>query len=160
MDERRLRGDVAELLRGGRAHVTWEQALAGLAPAHRAASPGRGLHTIWELVEHMRMAQEDILRYATEPGWKSPKWPAGYWPSAKEPTGKQWTASCAAFRRDLEAVVAMVLDPALDLTGVIPHGEGGHTYLREALLVADHNSHHLGQVIEARRRLGDWKKAR
>jgi uncharacterized damage-inducible protein DinB len=160
MDERRLRDDVVELLRGGNAHVTWAQALAGLAPAHRAASPGRGLHTIWELVEHVRIAQEDILRYATEPGWKSPKWPAGYWPSAKEPTGKQWTASLAAFRHDLEAVVAMVLDPAVDLTGVIPHGEGGHTCLREALLVADHNAHHLGQVIDARRRLGDWKKAR
>jgi uncharacterized damage-inducible protein DinB len=160
MDERRLREDVVELLRGGSAHLTWAQALAGLAPAHRAASPGRGLHTIWELVEHARIAQEDILRYATEPAWKSPKWPAGYWPSAKEPTGKQWTVSLAAFRRDLEAVVAMVLDPAVDLTRVIPHGEGGHTYLREALLVADHNAHHLGQVIEARRRLGDWKKAR
>ena len=157
MDERTLREDVVELLRGGSAHVTWERALAGLAPARRAASPGRGLHTIWRLVEHMRITQEDILRYALEPGWKSPQWPAGYWPSVKAPTGKQWKASLAAFGRDLEAVVAMVLDPALDLTAVIPHGEGGHTYLREALLVADHNAHHLGQVIEARRRLGDWK---
>jgi uncharacterized damage-inducible protein DinB len=157
MDERTLRKDVVELLRGGSAHATWERALAGLAPAHRAASPGRGLHTIWQLVEHMRITQEDILRYALEPEWKSPRWPEGYWPSVKAPTGKQWKASLDAFGRDLEAVVAMVLDPALDLTAVIPHGEGGHTYLREALLVADHNAHHLGQVIEARRRLGDWK---
>jgi uncharacterized damage-inducible protein DinB len=157
MDERRLRSDLAELLRGGNAHVTWEQALAGLAPAHRTASPGRGLHTIWQLVEHMRITQEDILRYALEPGWKSPKWPDEYWPKVKRPTAKQWQASLAAFRRDLDAVVAMVLDPAVDLTSVIPHGEAGHTYLREALLVADHNAHHLGQVIQARRRLGDWK---
>ena len=157
MDDHRLRSDVVELLRGGKAHVTCEQALAGLAPAHRAARPGRGLHTIWQLVEHMRIAQEDILRYALEPGWQSPKWPAGHWPSVKQPTAKQWKASLAAFRRDLEAVVAMVLDPAVDLTGLIPHGEGSHSYLREALLVAGHNAHHLGQVIVARRLLGDWK---
>jgi uncharacterized damage-inducible protein DinB len=157
MDDRQLRSDVVELLRGGSAHVPWEQALAGLAPAHRAASPGRGLHTVWELVEHMRLAQEDILRYALEPGWRSPAWPSGYWPSVKQPTAKQWKASLAAFRRDLEAVVAMVLDPKVDLTAALPHGEGGHTYLREVLLVADHNAHHLGQVVVARRLLGDWK---
>jgi uncharacterized damage-inducible protein DinB len=157
MDDRRLRIDVVELLRGGSAHITWEKALAGLAPAHRAAPPRRGLHTIWELVEHMRIAQGDILRYALDPGWKSPEWPAGYWPSVRKPTPRQWKASLDAFRRDLEAVVAIVLDPAVDLTEVIPHGGGGHTYLREALLVADHNAHHLGQVIQARRLLGDWK---
>jgi uncharacterized damage-inducible protein DinB len=157
MDERRLRNDVVELLRGGGAHLTFERALAGLAPAHRAAAPRRGLHTIWELVEHMRIAQGDILRYALEPGWRSPKWPDGYWPAVQEPTPKQWRASLAAFRHDLGAVVAMVLDPAVDLTSAIPHGEGGHTYLREALLVADHNAHHLGQVVVARRLLGDWK---
>jgi uncharacterized damage-inducible protein DinB len=157
MDDRRLRREVVDLLRGGSAHLTWEQALERLPPAHRAASPRRGLHTIWELVEHVRIAQEDILRYALEPGWKSPEWPSGYWPSVKEPTPKLWKASRAAFGRDLEAVVAMVLDPQVDLTAVIPHGQGGHTYLREALLVADHNAHHLGQVVVARRLLGDWE---
>ena len=157
MDEKRLRQQVVDLLGGGGAHLTWDEALDGLRPAHRAAAPRRGLHTIWELVEHVRIAQEDILRYALEPGWRSPKWPDGYWPSVKEPTPRQWKASLAAFRRDLEAVVGMVLDPAIDLTGVIPHGEGGHTYLREALLVADHNAYHLGQVVVARRLLGDWR---
>jgi uncharacterized damage-inducible protein DinB len=157
MDDVVLRRSVVELLRGGSAHATWQQALSGLAPADRTRPPGRGLHTIWQLVEHMRIAQEDILRYALEPGWTSPKWPDEYWPSLGQPSGKRWKASLAAFERDLEEVVAMVLDPAIDLTSVIPHGERGHTYLREALLVADHNSHHLGQVIEARRRLGAWK---
>ncbi len=157
MDEKRLRQQVVELLRGGSAHATWEQALDGLRPAHRAKVPRPGLHSIWHLVEHVRIAQEDILRYALEPGWKSPKWPDGYWPSVKEPTPKQWKDSLAAFRRDLEAVVAMVLDPAVDLTAAIPHGQGGHTYLREALLVADHNAYHLAQVVDARRLLGEWK---
>ena len=157
MDDQRLRRQVVDLLRGGGAHLAWDEALDGLRPAHRAAEPRRGQHTIWELVEHARIAQEDILRYALEPGWRSPKWPDGYWPSVKDPTPRQWKASLAAFRRDLEAVVGMVLDPALDLTAVIPHGQGGHTYLREALLVADHNAYHLGQVVVARRLLGDWK---
>jgi uncharacterized damage-inducible protein DinB len=157
MDDERLRREVVGLLRGGSAHLTWEQALAGLPPALRGASPKRGLHTIWELVEHVRIAQEDILRYATEPGWKSPEWPQGYWPSEKQPTPRQWKASLATFRRDLEAVIAMVLDPTVDLTAEIPHGQRGHTFLREALLVADHNAHHLGQIVVARRLLGDWK---
>jgi hypothetical protein len=157
MDEQKLRRQLVDLLRGGGAHLTWDEALDGLRPAHRAAVPRRGLHSIWQLVEHMRIAQEDILRYALEPGWKSPKWPDGYWPAAKEPTPREWKASLAAFHRDLEAVVGMVLDPAIDLTAAIPHGQGGHTYLREALLVADHNAYHLAQVVDARRLLGDWK---
>ncbi len=155
MDDKRLRQQVVDLVRGGGGHLTWDEALDGLRPANRSAVPRPGLHSVWQLVEHMRIAQEDILRYALEPGWKSPKWPDGYWPSVKEPTPREWKASLAAFRRDLEAVVGMVLDPAIDLTGVIPHGEGGHTYLREALLVADHNAYHLGQVVVARRLLGD-----
>jgi hypothetical protein len=157
MDEQRLRLQVVELLRGGGAHATWDEALDGLRPAHRSAEPRRGLHTIWELLEHARIAQEDILRYALDPAWRSPKWPEGYWPTVKEPTPRQWKASLAAFQRDLEGVVAMVLDPAVDLTAVIPHGKGGHTYLREALLVADHNAYHAGQVVLARRLLADWK---
>jgi hypothetical protein len=157
MDERKLRRQLVELLRGGSAHVTWTEALDGLRPANRAKVPRPGLHSVWQLVEHVRIAQEDILRYALEPGWKSPKWPDGYWPTVKEPTAREWKASLAAFRRDLEAVVGMVLDPAIDLTAAIPHGQGGHTYLREALLVADHNAYHVGEVVDARRLLGDWK---
>jgi len=157
MDEQKLRRQVVDLLRGGGAHLSWDEALEGLRPANRAKAPRPGLHSVWQLLEHARIAQEDILRYAREPGWKSPKWPDGYWPTVKEPTPGQWKASVAAFKRDLEAVVGMVLDPAVDLTAVIPHGERGHTYLREALLVADHNAYHLGQVVVARRLLGDWK---
>ena len=156
MDERRLRADLVELLKGGSAHVTWERALDGLAPELRAASPGPGLHTIWELVEHVRIAQEDILRYTLDARWKSPAWPSGYWPRVKRPTEVRWRKSVEGFGRDLEAVLALVRDPGVDLTAPIPHG-GGHSPLREALLVADHNAHHLGQVVQARRLLGAWK---
>lgn len=151
----RLRKDLVELLRGGGAHVRWEKAFAGVPPALRTASPGPGHHTLWELLEHMRLAQEDILRYTLDPGWVSPKWPEGYWPKA-QPTDGQWKASLAAFRSDLAQIVALVEDTSLDLLGLIPHGEG-RSYLREVLLVADHNAHHLGQVVSARRLLGNWK---
>ena len=153
--ELQLRDDLVELLKGGSAHLTWNQAFDGLRPKNRAASPAPGLHTIWQLLEHMRIAQEDILRYTLEPGWRSPKWPDGYWPSLARPTAAQWRASLEGFARDLEQVVALVRDPARDLSARIPHGEG-HSYLREVLLVADHNAHHLGQVVTARRLLGDW----
>lgn len=155
MDDTHLRADLVELLKGGSAHLTWEQALRGLPRELRAASPGRGLHTIWELTEHVRIAQEDILRYTLDPRWKSPAWPAGYWPKAGQPTDAQWRACLAGFRRDLGAVVKLVRNRRFDLTAPLPHGEG-RTALREVLLVADHNAHHLGQVVQARRLLGAW----
>jgi uncharacterized damage-inducible protein DinB len=157
MDDARLRAGVTELLKGGGAHARWEQALQGLKPANRAAVPAPGLHSVWQLLEHVRLAQEDILRYTLDAGWKSPQWPQGYWPRVDKPTPRQWQESVAAFRRDLEAVIALVNDPAIDLSAPIPHGEG-RTYLREALLVADHNAYHCAQAIDARRLLGDWKQ--
>ena len=156
MNDTRLRLDLIELLRGGSAHVTPEQAFAKLPARHRAAPTARGAHTIWELLEHMRLAQEDILRYTLEPAWRSPPWPAGYWPRVKQPTPKQWNASLAAFLRDLDAICALVRDPSRDLTAEIPHSRQ-RSYLREVLLVGDHNAYHLGQVVEARRQLGAWK---
>ena len=156
MDDTRLRAEVTELLRGGNAHATWEQALKGLAPAHRSQPPAPGLHSVWQLLEHVRIAQEDILRYTLDAAWTSPEWPGGYWPSVDNPSAGQWQDSVAAFQRDLEAVVALVNDPGIDLTARIPHGEG-RTYLRQALLVADHNAYHCAQAIDARRLLGGWK---
>jgi uncharacterized damage-inducible protein DinB len=155
MDARRLRRDLLELLEGDSAHVTVERALDGLRAEHRAARPRGEGHTIWELLEHMRIAQEDILRYTLEPEWRSPRWPEGFWPAAGEPTGKEWVNTTVAFTRDLEAICALVRDPDRDLTAEIPHGEG-RSYLREVLLVADHNAYHLGQIVEVRRRLGAW----
>jgi uncharacterized damage-inducible protein DinB len=155
MDDSRLRRDLAELLTGKAAHVGVDTAFADLAPEHRAARPNEDGHTIWELLEHLRIAQEDILRYTLEPGWTSPPWPDGYWPEIEKPVEEQWRASLEGFRRDLEGVVALVRDPARDLTAEIPHGEG-RSYLREVLLVADHNAYHVGQVVEIRRLLGAW----
>lgn len=156
MDDSRLRRDLLELLGGKSAHVGAEAAFAGLQPVHRAVRPDGAGHSIWELLEHLRIAQEDILRYTLEPRWTSPAWPDGYWPEIETPTEEQWQASLEAFRRDLEEVKSLVADPRRDLTAEIPHGEG-RSCLREVLLVADHNAYHLGQVLETRRRLGAWK---
>ena len=155
MDDSRLRRDLIELLEGKCAHVGVGAAFAKLAPEHRATRGGEGGHTVWEELEHLRIAQEDILRFTLEPAWTSPHWPDGYWPDVKTPTEEQWRASLAAFRSDLDEVIALVRDPARDLTAQIPHGEG-RSYLREVLLVVDHNAYHLGQVIEIRRLLGAW----
>ena len=155
MNDARLRQELVALLEGDHAHVAAEKALAGLAPGLRGSRLDGGSHSVWELLEHMRIAQEDILRYVLDPGWKSPKWPEGYWPTAPTPTPEQWDASLQAFARDLAAVAKLVRDPARDLTAPLPHAKK-HTVLREVLLVADHNAYHLGQVVEVRRRLGAW----
>jgi uncharacterized damage-inducible protein DinB len=156
MNDATLRQNLVELLRGGHAHVTPESALDGLDPALRHARPADGLHSIWEELEHLRIAQEDILRYTLDAAWVSPAFPEGYWPKATEPlTEEAWEASVAAFFADLEAVIKLVEDQRLDLTSEIAHGEG-RTYLREILLVADHNAYHLGQIVQIRKMLGDW----
>ena len=155
MDDSRLRRDLLELLEGKAAHVAVDAAFADLAPEHRTARPLEDGHTIWELLEHLRIAQEDILRYTLEPGWTSPAWPEGYWPENETPTEDQWRASLQGLLRDLEGVEALVRDRSWDLTAEIPHGEG-RSYLREVLLVTDHNAYHVGQVVEIRRLLGAW----
>jgi len=105
----------------------------------------------------MRLAQEDILRYTVDAAWVSPPFPEGYWPKATESlTEEAWEASVAAFFADLDELIRLPQNPDVDLTAKIPHGEGGHTYLREILLVADHNAYHLGQIVQTRKALGDW----
>ena len=156
MDAAVVRDQLVELLQGEHAHVGVERALAGLPPRLRAASPGKGLHSVWDLFEHIRLAQEDILRYTLDPGWKSPEWPKGYWPAAADAVDDaRWEASLQRFRSDLEEVCALARDPKRELTARIPHGEG-RSYLRQVLLVADHNAYHAGQIVEARKALGAW----
>jgi hypothetical protein len=151
-----LRQNLVDLLRGGQAHVTPEQALDGLKPASRNVRPATGGHSVWEEWEHMRLAQEDILRYTLDASWTSPDFPEGYWPKANEAlTEETWGASVAAFFADLEETIELAQNPNVDLTAEIPHGEG-RTYLRQILLIADHNAYHLGQLIQTRKALGDW----
>lgn len=166
MDGEVLRRALLELLATGSAHVTVDSAIEGLSveDAFRRPSaqhdPEVELHSVWELLEHMRCGQEDLLHYTMDSSWVSPPWPEGYWPSlpddaSREQREERWRATVEGFRRDLEEIRGWVRDPNLDLTAEIPHGEG-RTYLRSVLLVADHNSYHLGQIISTRRMLGRW----
>ena len=151
-----LREHLLYLLRGGGAHLDFEKAIAGLPAELRGAKVPGLPHTPWRLLEHMRIAQWDILEFSRNPKHVSPPWPDGYWPKADAPPdAAAWDRSVAAFRADLRAMQDLVADPATDLFAPIPHGEG-QTVLREALLVADHNAYHLGQLVMLRRALGVW----
>ena len=152
-----LRKHVFELLEGGHAHLRFDAAIADLPVAMRGARPERVPHSPWRLVEHMRIAQWDILEFSRNPKHVSPEFPAGYWPRGDAPTNDAaWRKSVAGFRADLKAMQTLVEDPGTDLLAPIPWGDG-QTILREAMLVADHNAYHLGQLVMLRRLLGAWQ---
>jgi len=152
-----VREHLLYLLKGGGAHAHFDQAIAGIPAALRGKRPKGAAHSPWEILEHMRIAQWDILEFSRNPGHVSPEWPAGYWPAAAAPpNARAWSASVKASRADLQAMCDLVADESVDLLARIPHGDG-QTVLREALLVADHNSYHLGELLVVRRLLGAWK---
>ena len=154
--DKALREHILYLLKGGGAHITFEQAIADLPAELRAVKPAETPHTLWQLLEHIRIAQWDILEFSRNPQHVSPEWPTGYWPVMEVPPDQEaWDASVKAFRADLRAMEKLVADPSTDLFAKIPHGEG-QTVLREALLVADHNAYHLGQIVLLRRLLDAW----
>ena len=149
-----LRDHVLFLLRGGGAHLDFDTAVKGFPADLRGKRPPRSPHSAWELLEHMRIGQSDILEFSRRADHKSPPWPEGYWPkSPKPPSAAAWSKSVRSFRADLEAMCELVADPSTNLEARIPHGDG-QTILREALLVADHNSYHLGQLVLVRKLLG------
>jgi uncharacterized damage-inducible protein DinB len=111
----------------------------------------------WQLLEHLRLAQHDILDFCLNPSYEEMNWPDDYWPaSPSPPSAAAWDDSVAAYRRDLEAMQRLAGDPKIDLFATIPHGSG-QTYLREILLVVDHAAYHIGQIVLVRRSLGNWK---
>jgi hypothetical protein len=151
-----LREHLLYLLRDGGAHLDFEKAVAGLPAGLRGVRPPNVPHTPWRLLEHLRIAQWDILEFTRNPRHVSPPFPEGYWPAGDTPPdAAAWDRSMAAFRADLKAMQDLVADPATDLFTPLPHGQG-QTVLREALLVADHNAYHLGQLVVVRRALGAW----
>ena len=146
-----LRKHLIELLRSRGAHADFDEAVEGLPEELRGARVKDEPFTPWRLLEHLRLAQWDILEFSRNAKHKSAKWPEGYWPEGDAPPNPAaWDASVAAFQRDLAEMEKLVQDPSKDLFAAIPHGQG-QTLLREALLVADHNSYHLGQIVLARK---------
>jgi hypothetical protein len=153
-----LREHVLYLLRGGGAHLDFEAAVANMPAKLRGAKLPGLPHTAWRLLEHMRLAQWDILEFSRNPKHVSPPFPDGYWPQGDAPPEPgAWDRCIESFRADLQAMQDLVADPANDLFARIPHGEG-QTLLREALLIADHNAYHLGQLVTVRRLVGAWPK--
>jgi uncharacterized damage-inducible protein DinB len=156
-DDKALREHLVKLLKGGDAHADFEQAIADFPAELRSKTPKWAEHSPWELLEHLRIAQQDILDFSTDPDYKEKEWPKDYWPATEEPPDpKAWDRSINAFCEDLKALCALAEDEKTDLFAKIPHGNG-QTILREILVVADHNSYHLGQMVLLRRVLGAWK---
>ena len=154
MDEAKLREQLVNSLSGRGAHMGFDQAVKGFTQEQVGRRVSGLAHTAWQLVYHLWIAQSDILQFILDPAYKSPKWPDGYWPAEDAPPSSgQWKETLAKFGSDLTAMAELVRDPKSDLLSPFPHGQG-QTLLREALLVIDHNSYHLGQIVDMRRLLG------
>jgi hypothetical protein len=152
-----LREHLVYLLRDGGAHAKFDDVVADFPVELRGKKVKNLPYSAWMLLEHMRLAQWDILEFSRNKKHVSPAWPEGYWPKAPDPPdAAAWAASVRQFHKDLKAVEALVRNPKTDLYAKIPWGDG-QTILRETLLVADHNAYHLGELLAVRRLLGAWK---
>lgn len=145
---------ILEILPGKSAHVTFEQAVEDTDMARINEYAQDIPHSLWDLVEHIRLAQRDILEFITSDDYTTPNWPEDYWPD-EEGTSDQWYRSIQAFQKDRRLLIDTIY--GVELTDEIP-GQPGYTYLREALLVAQHSSYHIGQLVTLRRALGDWHR--
>ena len=156
-NDQALRKHLLELLDGGQAHARFDDVVADFPPKLRGEIPQGLPHSAWMLFEHLRIVQWDILDFSRNPKYEEMKWPDEYWPkSPSPPSNSAWNKSIKSFQDDLNAMKKLVSNPRTDPFARIPWGDG-QTILRETLLIADHNSHHLGQLIDVRRLLGIWK---
>ena len=150
-----LRDHLVKLLTGAWAHVSAEDGIAGVPPDQRGARPPGHAHTIWQLLEHLRIAQDDLAEYSSGPNHVSPNFPDGYWPESHAPEDEEaWEASVTAFKNGLHKMADLVSDPSRDLFEAFPWSREGHTLLRQALILADHNAYHLGQIVQLKKALG------
>jgi hypothetical protein len=158
VDDNILREHLRKLIAGKEAHIDWDSALKNIAEKLRGKTPEGSPHSLWEILEHARIAQWDILEFSRDAKHVSPDWPSGYWPKiGAPPNAAAWDKSVSQFHSDREEMMKLVMDPKTDLSKPIPHGSG-QTILRQALLVADHNSYHLGQFVLLRRLLNTWQE--
>jgi len=157
MQDNTLPQHLLFLLKGGGAHAKFEDVTADFPVKLRGKKVANLPYTAWMLLEHMRIAQWDILEFSRNRKHVSPDWPSGYWPEEDPPNPAAWAQSIKSFQKDLKAMQTLVANPKTDLFAPLPWGDG-QTVLREALLVADHNAYHLGQLVTLRRLLGNWKE--
>lgn len=155
-DEKALREAIGQMLNRSEAHVDWKEVVEGVSPKFRGVRPPGSPHSLWELLEHTRIAQWDILEFSRNPKHVSPDFPSGYWPESPAPPSEAaWDKSVKGLLSDMESMRKLLAETK-DLLAPIPHGSG-QTILREALLAADHNAYHLGQFVLVRRLLGNWE---
>lgn len=159
--DKALRKHLLALLEGRQAAMAFDDVVADFPAQFRNAFAPNVVYTPWHVVEHMRLTQWDILEYMRNPNYQHMEWPKDYWPG-RDVTADDaaWQRSTDTFRHHLDAVRAIVADPKTDFYTPIPHGYGGHTILREVLLVADHNAYHVGELGLLRQVLGAWPKGR
>ena len=156
-EDQALRQHLVDLLTGEHAHAGFESAVKDVPKPIRGLRPAGADHSLWELLEHLRIAQWDILEFSRDAKHNSPEWPSGYWPTSQAPASDaEWDRSVNEFRRSLREMAALIQDAKNDLFVRIAHGSG-QTLLREALLVADHNAYHIGQFVQLRKSIGEWK---
>ena len=147
MQDQALRVQLANVLGWQDAHVGFERAVAGIPVALRGRVPKGSPYSLWQLVEHLRIAQHDILDFCVNPAYKEKRWPEDYWPAkAAPPSARAWSTSVQKYRQDLASLQALARNRKVDLFATIPHGSG-QTYIREILLVADHTAYHVGQIV-------------
>ncbi len=158
-NDRALREQLVWLLTVGNAHVGFERAVSDVPVECQSHKPESLPHTLWQLLEHMRICQWDILEFSRDAEHISPDFPDGYWPETAGPPHEQaWQQCVAAFQLDLQAMCELISDESVDLHEPFAHGDG-QTLLREALLLADHNAYHIGQLVTLRRVLDCWPEA-
>ena len=158
MSNEDIREHLVRLLDWHDAHVSFDQVVDEIPARVRGMQPPNAPHSAWQLVEHMRITQHDILDFCINPKYEEMKWPDEYWPSsAAPPSASAWDGSIASFRKDRKALQQLAKDPKITLTDKIPHGSG-QTYLREIVLVADHTSYHVGQLVLVLRLLEAWDR--
>jgi DinB superfamily len=154
-----IRAAIVHLLDWEDAHAGFEKVIAGLPPALQGQAPAGLPYSPWQLLEHLRLTQQDILDFCRNPAYEERQWPDEYWPkSPAPPSPTAWNESVKAFRRDREALAQVALNEQLDLLAPVPAGQG-QTYLRELLLAADHTAYHLGELVVVRRALGAWPRS-
>jgi uncharacterized damage-inducible protein DinB len=151
---------VASALDWEQAHAGLDASVANLPPDLRGKRPDGLVHSVWELLDHIRATQRDLLEFCTSENYQEPKWPDDYWPSSPAPkSDAAWTACIRAIHSDAAALAKFTTDTEVDLTAKIPHGTG-QTYLRTVLVAIDHTSYHVAQIVDARRLLGSWPPAK
>jgi hypothetical protein len=157
---RPLRDHLVRALDWEEAHAGFAKAIDGIPASKRGARPAGFEHSPWQLLEHLRRVQKDLLDFCVDDKYEhAMTWPDDYWPGDAPPSAAAWNRSVAAFKRDLAKVQKVAGDPSIDLFALVPTGKGRQTYLRSILLVIDHNAYHVGQLVAVRKALGIWKSA-